>query len=115
MQERIEDGEDVEMQIESDDDTETLPHIPDHRHKDDNRVQDMEEESSSDEEEELAPPGESQKKDRARDAAAMQPPLLPPTPGNVVVKKGYDPKQHGNFFYLVMYIIKIISITSEIL
>ncbi|XP_014223741.1 splicing factor 3A subunit 1 [Trichogramma pretiosum] len=95
MQERIEDGEDVEMQMESDDDTEILPRIMDNdkdRSKDNNQVQDMEEESSSEEEEELAPPGESHKKDKG----SMQPPPLPPTPGNVVVKKGYDPKQHAS-------------------
>lgn len=54
------------------------------------------EEDSSDEDE--LPPGESHKtigKDgKMRDGTA-QPPPLPPTPGNVLVKKGYDPKQHG--------------------
>lgn len=51
----------------------------------------MEEDSSD--EDEVSPPGDAHKsKDsKPRD---MQPPPLPPTPGNVVVKKGYDPK-HG--------------------
>ncbi|XP_058793939.1 splicing factor 3A subunit 1 [Phymastichus coffea] len=92
MQERIEDGEDVEMQIESDGEDEMLSRVESEkeRTKDNNQVEDMEEDSSD--EEDLVPPGE--KKDKSRDSA-MQPPPLPPTPGNVVVKKGYDPKQHA--------------------
>lgn len=79
------------MQIESDGDDEMLnrTEMEKERAKDNNQVQDMEEDSSD--EEEVAPPGDSQKKNKD----TMQPPLLPPTPGNVVVKKGYDPKQHG--------------------
>lgn len=51
----------------------------------------MEEDSSD--EDDVSPPGDTHKKEsKPRD---MQPPPLPPTPGNVVVKKGYDPKQHG--------------------
>jgi splicing factor 3A subunit 1 len=93
-QERIEDGEEVEMQIESDGEDEMLSRMEGEkdRAKDNNQVQDMEEDSSD--EEEVSPPGELQKKDKSRDNS-MQPPPLPPTPGNVVVKKGYDPKQHG--------------------
>lgn len=93
FQERIEDGEEVEMQMESDDDDETLPMVREgekDRAKDNNQVQDMEEDSSS--EDEISPPGEPQK-NKSNDS--MQPPPLPPTPGNVVVKKGYDPKQHA--------------------
>lgn len=95
MQERIEDGEDVEMQIESDGDDE-MPHRPDgekDRAKDNNQVQDMEEDSSD--EEIMAPPGEIQKRDNKHRESSMQPPPLPPAPGNVVIKKGYDPKQHA--------------------
>ncbi|XP_011494134.1 PREDICTED: splicing factor 3A subunit 1 [Ceratosolen solmsi marchali] len=94
MQERIEDGEEVEMQIESDGEDEMLSRMEGEkdRAKDNNQVQDMEEDSSD--EEEVSPPGELQKKDKSRDNS-MQPPPLPPTPGNVVVKKGYDPKQHA--------------------
>ncbi|XP_001607229.1 splicing factor 3A subunit 1 [Nasonia vitripennis] len=93
MQERIEDGE-VEMQIESDGEDEMLSRMAINekdRAKDNNQVQDMEEDSSGDDE--IAPPGDTQKKNKALDS--MQPPPLPPTPGNVVVKKGYDPKQHA--------------------
>lgn len=83
------------MQIESDGDDEMLSKMEGEkdRAKDNNQVQDMEEDSSD--EDEIAPPGDSQKKDKSRD---MQPPPLPPTPGNVIVKKGYDPKQHGKSF-----------------
>lgn len=54
----------------------------------------MEEDSSD--EDDLSPPGDNHrsKEPKPRDTS-MQPPPLPPTPGNVVVKKGYDPKQHG--------------------
>lgn len=92
MQERIEEGEEVEMQIESDGDDDAQAQEKD-RAKDNNQVQDMEEDSSD--EDEVAPPGDSQKKDSKPSRDTMQPPPLPPTPGNVVVKKGYDPKQHG--------------------
>ncbi|KAK0088919.1 hypothetical protein PV325_010240 [Microctonus aethiopoides] len=101
MQERIEDGEDVEMQIESDGDDE-MPHRSDmdkeRTAKDNNQVQDMEEDSSDDEAntEDMIPPGDLQRsKDARGHRDSMQPPPLPPTPGNVVVKKGYDPKQHS--------------------
>ncbi|XP_066583121.1 splicing factor 3A subunit 1-like [Prorops nasuta] len=96
MQERIEEGEDVEMQIDSDGDDEmqNRTEIEKDRAKDNNQVQDMEEDSSD--EDDVSPPGESQKsKDNRGREASMQPPPLPPTPGNVVVKKGYDPKQHA--------------------
>ncbi|KAF5273036.1 hypothetical protein FQR65_LT04778 [Abscondita terminalis] len=86
IQERIEEGEDIEMQLESDDEEssgrnhdEGLSRMEDrtgHR-KDDNRVQDMEEESSDEE-------GEPK-------SNSIIPPL-PPVPDKVVVKK-YDPKQ----------------------
>lgn len=102
-QERIEDGEEVEMQIESDGDDEMLNRVEaekDQRAKDNTQVQDMEEESSD--EEDVMPPGDAQKKDKPKDAT-MQPPPLPPTPGNVVVKKGYDPKQHGERFLIFFY------------
>lgn len=94
LQERIEDGEEVEMQMESDED-EILPMMSEkdrNKEKDNTQVQDMEEDSSDEDEDEVAPPGESRAK-KAQEV--MQPPLLPPTPGNVVVKKGYDPKQQG--------------------
>ncbi|XP_001607186.2 splicing factor 3A subunit 1-like [Nasonia vitripennis] len=93
MQERIEDGE-VEMQIESDSEDEMLSRMSineKNRAKDNNQVQDMDEDSSEDDE--IGPPGDTQKKNKALEN--MQPPPLPPTPGNVVVKKGYDPKQHA--------------------
>ena len=88
------------MQIESDNDDEILPRIDGEkeRARDNNQVEDMEEESSD--EEEVAPPGESQKKDKS--GGSMQPPPLPPTPGNVVVKKGYDPKQHGTLILIFL-------------
>ncbi|XP_065333947.1 splicing factor 3A subunit 1 [Cloeon dipterum] len=85
MQERIEDGQEVAMQLDSDDEG-----------RDNTQVQDMEE-ASSDEEEDmrrttlLAP--------RLNPAPATlpisqaQPPPLPPAPDKVLVKKGYDPKQ----------------------
>ncbi|KAF5295974.1 hypothetical protein FQA39_LY12746 [Lamprigera yunnana] len=86
IQERIEEGEDIEMQLESDEEDSSgrnnddgLSRMEDrtgHR-KDDNRVQDMEEESSDEE-------GEPK-------SNTIQPPL-PPVPDKVVVKK-YDPKQ----------------------
>ncbi|KAK5650904.1 hypothetical protein RI129_001933 [Pyrocoelia pectoralis] len=87
IQERIEEGEDIEMQLESDEEDAStrnddgLSRMEDrtgHR-KDDNRVQDMEEESSDEE-------GEPKSH-----ATSMQPPL-PPVPDKVIVKK-YDPKQ----------------------
>ena len=58
------------------------------------KVQDMEEDSSD--EDDVSPPGDTHKskEPKPRDSNNMQPPPLPPTPGNVVVKKGYDPKQH---------------------
>ena len=96
MQERIEDGDDVEMQIESDGDDE-MPHRPDggekDRAKDNNQVQDMEEDSSD--EEIMAPPGESQRgKDKNRENN-MLPPPLPPSHGHVLIKKDYNPKQNA--------------------
>lgn len=88
------------MQIESDGDDE-MPNRSDmdkeRTAKDNNQVQDMEEDSSDDEAaNEISPPGEALKsKDNRGNRDSMQPPPLPPTPGNVLVKKGYDPKQHG--------------------
>ena len=97
MQERIEEGEDVEMQIDSDgdDDMQNRTEGEKDRAKDNNQVQDMEEDSSD--EDDVSPPGDSHKskESKPRDSNSMQPPPLPPTPGNVVVKKGYDPKQHA--------------------
>ncbi|GLV44318.1 Splicing factor 3a subunit 1 [Carabus blaptoides fortunei] len=94
IQERLEDGDDIEMQLESDDDDQTpssndigLSSMEDRTHgnsrskdRDDNRVQDMEEESSD---EEPDKDGDNQ--------PPVQPPL-PPIPDKVLVKK-YDPKQ----------------------
>lgn len=96
MQERIEDGEDVEMQIDSDADDETQMRTEGEkdRAKDNNQVQDMEEDSSD--EDDVSPPGDTYKsKESKLRETNMQPPPLPPTPGNVMVKKGYDPKQHA--------------------
>nr|XP_023020594.1 splicing factor 3A subunit 1 isoform X1 [Leptinotarsa decemlineata] len=91
IQERIEDGEDIEMQLESDEEEpppadEGLSTMQDKTHsrkgRDDNRIQDMEEESSEEEDESsLKPPP----------PPSIQPPL-PPAPDKVLVKK-YDPKQ----------------------
>ncbi|XP_012219022.1 splicing factor 3A subunit 1 [Linepithema humile] len=96
MQERIEEGEDVEMQIDSDaeDETQMRTEGEKDRAKDNNQVQDMEEDSS--EEDDVSPPGDTHKSKESKPRETnMQPPPLPPTPGNVVVKKGYDPKQHA--------------------
>ncbi|XP_012268449.2 splicing factor 3A subunit 1 [Athalia rosae] len=95
MQERIEEGEEVEMQIESDGDDEMHSREGEKdRAKDNNQVQDMEEDSSDDDD--VSPPGESHRTNKdLRHRDTIQPPPLPPTPGNVVVKKGYDPKQHA--------------------
>ncbi|XP_066246637.1 splicing factor 3A subunit 1 [Euwallacea similis] len=90
IQERIEDGEDIEMQLESDEEEAAvepsgLSHMEDRTTmqvrkgaKDNNQVQDMDEESS-DEEPEI------------QEQPPIQPPL-PPIPDKVLVKK-YDPKQ----------------------
>lgn len=102
MQERIEDGEDVEMQIESDGDDD-MPNRSDNDKersaKDNNQVQDMEEDSSDEEStmvDMTSQSNDSMKKDtRSISRDQMQPPPLPPTPGNVLVKKGYDPKQQN--------------------
>ncbi|KAG5870095.1 hypothetical protein JTB14_013726 [Gonioctena quinquepunctata] len=91
IQERIEEGEDIEMQLESDEEEsppadEGLSTMQDktnaRKGRDDNRIQDMEEESSEEEDDIplKAPPPPS-----------IQPPL-PPAPDKVLVKK-YDPKQ----------------------
>ncbi|KAH1012185.1 hypothetical protein HUJ05_011385 [Dendroctonus ponderosae] len=91
IQERMEEGEDIEMQLESDDEeggTEDsgLSQMEDRTStsnrkdaKDNNQVQDMDEESSD---EDNGPESEQ---------LPMQPPL-PPIPDKVLVKK-YDPKQ----------------------
>ncbi|XP_017764113.1 PREDICTED: splicing factor 3A subunit 1 [Eufriesea mexicana] len=98
MQERIEEGEDVEMQIDSEgeDEMQSRTEGEKDRAKDNNQVQDMEEDSSD--EDDVSPPGDTHKskEPKPRDSNNMQPPPLPPTPGNVVVKKGYDPKQHAS-------------------
>jgi splicing factor 3A subunit 1 len=90
IQERFEEGEDIEMQLESDDEEtaqaadEGLSTMQDRTGqrkgdgRDDNRVQDMEEESSDEDGDDKNQP-------------QIQPPL-PPIPDKVVVKK-YDPKQ----------------------
>lgn len=91
IQERIEDGEDIEMQLESDEEDggaeeSGLSHMEDRTAsmrkgtKDNNQVQDMDEESSDEE------PDDSQ-----REQPPIQPPM-PPIPDKVLVKK-YDPKQ----------------------
>lgn len=60
------------------------------------KVQDMEEDSSD--EDDVSPPGDTHKSKESKPReTSMQPPPLPPTPGNVMVKKGYDPKQHGKY------------------
>lgn len=91
IQERIEEGEDIEMQLESDDEEinatdEGLSTMQDktnnRKGRDDNRIQDMEEESSEEENDVL---------EKTSLASNIQPPL-PPIPDKVVVKK-YDPKQ----------------------
>ncbi|XP_050303574.1 splicing factor 3A subunit 1 [Anthonomus grandis grandis] len=90
LQERLEEGEDIEMQLESDDEDNVeerdsgLSQMEDRTHsrkpgRDNNQVQDMDEESSEDEGPETS------------HQPAIQPPL-PPVPDKVVVKK-YDPKQ----------------------
>lgn len=62
----------------------------------------MEEDSSD--EDDVSPPGDTHKSKESKPReTSMQPPPLPPTPGNVMVKKGYDPKQHGK------YILSLIS------
>lgn len=92
IQERMEEGEDIEMQLESDeedgerDDT-GLSQMEDRTStnrkdaKDNTQVQDMDEESSD----------EDNEADKRLDQPAIQPPL-PPAPDKVLVKK-YDPKQ----------------------
>lgn len=117
MQERIEDGQETEMMVESepeddDDDAagddepedEGLAHMEDltiDKGKDNNQVQDMEEDSSTSEEEDEEPsrpvrPVSRQygKQPKTPGGAAMAQPLpMPPSADKVVVKKGYDPKQ----------------------
>ncbi|KAL3277112.1 hypothetical protein HHI36_012470 [Cryptolaemus montrouzieri] len=94
IQERIEEGEDIEMQLESDDEEQADEGLSTMQDKtgqnkkksdgrDDNRVQDMEEESSEEDSDD-----DSQ---RQPSQLPLQPPL-PPIPDKVVVKK-YDPKQ----------------------
>lgn len=88
IQERIEEGEDIEMQLESDDEDgpdgglsamEDRTNRKNDSNRDDNRLQDMDEDSSG-EEEDLIP----------LNSGPIQPPL-PPAPDKVVVKN-YDPK-----------------------
>ncbi|KAF7280365.1 splicing factor 3a subunit 1 [Rhynchophorus ferrugineus] len=89
IQERLEEGEDIEMQLESDEEDggheeQGLSHMEDRTNtsrkdaKDNIQVQDMDEESSDED-------------DDRSDQVTMQPPL-PPVPDKVLVKK-YDPKQ----------------------
>lgn len=60
----------------------------------------MEEDSSD--EDDVSPPGDTHKSKESKPRETnMQPPPLPPTPGNVVVKKGYDPKQHGEYIFFL--------------
>jgi len=60
----------------------------------------MEEDSSD--EDDVSPPGDTHKsKEPKPRETSMQPPPLPPTPGNVLVKKGYDPKQHGKHISII--------------
>ncbi|KAK9874570.1 hypothetical protein WA026_005403 [Henosepilachna vigintioctopunctata] len=92
IQERIEEGEDIEMQLESDEEDadEGLSTMQDKTGsgrkkadgRDDNRVQDMEEESSDED--------SADESNAASSQPLIQPPL-PPIPDKVVVKK-YDPK-----------------------
>ncbi|XP_059485983.1 splicing factor 3A subunit 1 isoform X2 [Neocloeon triangulifer] len=85
MQERIEDGQEVAMQLDSDEEG-----------RDNTQVTDMEE-ASSDEEEEIRRPTMLAPRLNPAPAtlpmAQAQPPPLPPVPDKVLVKKGYDPKQ----------------------
>lgn len=127
MQERIEDGQETEMMVESepeddDDDAgedepeeEGLAHMQDltiDKGKDNNQVQDMEEESSTSEEEDDEPsrpirPASRQygRQPKPPGSAPMSQPLpMPPSADKVVVKKGYDPKQ-GLFYLSVLVII----------
>ncbi|XP_030764501.1 splicing factor 3A subunit 1 [Sitophilus oryzae] len=91
IQERLEDGDDIEMQLESDEEDggqedQSLSYMEDRTNtnrkdaRDNNQVQDMDEESSDDEDQ-----------DKRSDQPSIQPPL-PPVPDKVLVKK-YDPKQ----------------------
>ncbi|PSN58439.1 Splicing factor 3A subunit 1 [Blattella germanica] len=113
MQERIEEGDEIEMQIESEEeeeeeeeeDVEEEDKRVEERQeeedqeakeaKDNTQVQDMEEESSEEEDDTPPPPATGGKKSSvpAPPREVLQPPPLPPTPDKVVVKKGYDPKQ----------------------
>ncbi|KAF4520235.1 hypothetical protein B566_EDAN009960 [Ephemera danica] len=109
MQERIEEGQEVAMQLESDGEDDDAPPARDST-RDNTQVQDMEEESSSDSEidedgcarmgstigQRPMPPGTTTP--RLNPAPPTQPqqpqpPPLPPAPDKVLVKKGYDPKQ----------------------
>lgn len=119
MQERIEEGDEIEMQIESEEEEEDeeeeegeeedkrgeeRPEEEEDQEareaKDNTQVQDMEEESSE-EEDDSATPVPAASSGTGKKAAPVpvpprevqQPPPLPPTPDKVVVKKGYDPKQ----------------------
>ncbi|CAG9857484.1 unnamed protein product [Phyllotreta striolata] len=94
IQERIEEGEDIEMQLESDEDDDPsnaddgLSAMQDKTKRkgggDDNRLQDMEEDTSDEDNDD-----ESGK--TSTSSSLIQPPL-PPVPDKVLVKK-YDPKQ----------------------
>ena len=89
---RAKDNNQVSIKFNEINETNILPYLQGGAHF---KVQDMEEDSSD--EDDVSPPGDSHKskESKPRDSNSMQPPPLPPTPGNVVVKKGYDPKQHG--------------------
>ncbi|XP_046387283.1 splicing factor 3A subunit 1 [Ischnura elegans] len=117
MQERIEDWEDVEMQLGSDEEEEEeggrrrgggreergeRGNDEDEEEdeeddlakeaKDNTQVQDMEEESSDEEADERD--GEGKNPPPLPPKEVPQPPPLPPMPDKVVVKRGYDPKHH---------------------
>lgn len=101
MQERIEDGDDIEMQLESDHEEEEEEVKTDDEEdqatkeaKDNTQVQDMEEESSEDEDM-PAPPLQMPPPRRINVTTReiVQPAPMPPSLDKVLVKKGYDPKQ----------------------
>lgn len=119
MQERLEDGEENEMQMESepedeededqevqqdeDDELAVMEDLTiDKGTRDDTQVQDMEEDSSSEDESDrpLRPPSRQPMKSlkappppKISHDGVNQPVPIPPTLDKVIIKKGYDPKQ----------------------